>query len=93
MGQALRYQWSRPAKAGLMPADIGYINAHGTCAYLNDKSEIAANKTVFAEQAYKIPVCSTKSTTGHLLGASAQWKPYSAQMAIINNILPPTNNY
>jgi 3-oxoacyl-[acyl-carrier-protein] synthase II len=79
--------------AGLKPVDISYINAHGTSTYLNDKSETAAIKTVFGEQAYKTPVSSTKSMTGHLLGASGALEGMISALAIMDNILPPTINY
>ena len=73
--------------------DIGYINAHGTSTPLNDKSETAAIKTVFGEQAYNIPVSSTKSMTGHLLGASGGIEAVICALVIENGILPPTINY
>lgn len=79
--------------ANLKPEDISYINAHGTSTYLNDKSETAAIKTVFGEQAYKTPVSSTKSMTGHLLGASGALEGIISALAIVNNTLPPTINY
>jgi 3-oxoacyl-[acyl-carrier-protein] synthase II len=63
--------------AGMDIFCIDYINAHGTSTILNDLSETAAIKTIFGEEAYNIPISSTKSMTGHLLGAAGGWKPWS----------------
>ena len=79
--------------AGLGTGDVGYINAHGTSTPLNDKSETAAIKTVFGEQAYSIPTSSTKSMTGHLLGASGAVEAVFSIMTIREGVLPPTINY
>jgi 3-oxoacyl-[acyl-carrier-protein] synthase II len=79
--------------ADLDPAAIGYINAHGTSTPLNDKSETAAIKTVFGEQAYNIPISSTKSMTGHLLGASGALEAVFCILAMRDEMLPPTINY
>ena len=79
--------------ADLDVSDIGYINAHGTSTPLNDKSETAAIKTVFGEQAYNVPVSSTKSMTGHLLGASGAIEAVFCILAMRDEVLPPTINY
>src|SRR5258706_3659216 len=79
--------------ANLKIDEINYINAHGPSTYLNDKSETSAIKTVFGEQAYQIPVSSTKSMTGHLLGASGALEAIICTLAIQDNILPATINY
>ena len=79
--------------ASLKPEEIGYINAHGTSTLLNDKSETAAIKTVFGKVAYQIPISSTKSMTGHLLGASGALEAVVCAQVFQNNLLPPTINY
>jgi 3-oxoacyl-[acyl-carrier-protein] synthase II len=79
--------------AGLKPDEINYINAHGTSTQLNDKSETAAIKTVFGEAAYNIPISSTKSMTGHLMGASGSLEAAICVDIFQYDILPPTINY
>jgi 3-oxoacyl-[acyl-carrier-protein] synthase II len=79
--------------AGLKVTEVDYINAHGTSTPLNDKSETAAIKTVFGEQAYKVPISSTKSMTGHLLGASGSLEAVICAKVLNENIVPATINY
>jgi 3-oxoacyl-[acyl-carrier-protein] synthase II len=79
-------------KAGISPEDIGYINAHGTSTPLNDKTETLAIKKVFGQQAYQVPVSSTKSMTGHLIGGAAGLETAICVMAMQNGMLPPTIN-
>ena len=79
--------------ASLSTDEISYINAHGTSTPLNDKSETIAIKTVFGEAAYNIPVSSTKSMTGHLLGASGALEAIVCVKVLQEGILPPTINY
>jgi len=79
-------------QAKLQPKDVGYINAHGTSTPLNDRFETMAMKTVFGKFAYKIPVSSTKSMTGHLLGASGALEAVVSVMAIQQSLIPPTIN-
>ncbi len=81
------------ADAGLGLDDIGYINAHGTSTPLNDRSESQAIKSVFGEKAYSIPVSSTKSMTGHLLGAAGAVEAVICTETLRDGIIPPTINY
>lgn len=78
--------------AGVTAQDIDYINAHGTSTPLNDKSETLAIKQALGEQAYEIPLSSTKSVTGHLMGAAGAVEAVFSIMAIRNNFVPPTVN-
>jgi len=78
--------------AGLQPEDIGYINAHGTSTPLNEKFETQAIKAAFGDVAYHVPISSTKSMTGHLLGAAGALEAALAIMAIEQGMLPPTIN-
>lgn len=81
------------ADAGLPPEAIGYINAHGTSTDANDKNETAAIKAVFGEHARKLAVSSTKSMTGHMLGAAGSVEAGICALAIDRGVLPPTINY
>lgn len=78
---------------GLNPEEVGYINAHGTSTEYNDKFETMAIKKVFGEHAYKLAVSSTKSMTGHLLGAAGGIEAIFTVLALKEGVLPPTMNY
>lgn len=78
--------------AGLTASDIDYINAHGTSTPLNDKSETLAIKRALGEQAYEIPISSTKSVTGHLMGAAGAVEAVFSIMAMKEGFVPPTVN-
>ena len=79
--------------AGLNPEDIGYINAHGTSTQVNDRVETLAIKKVFGEQAYQMPVSSSKSMLGHLIAAAGAVELIISVMAMRRGVLPPTINY
>jgi 3-oxoacyl-[acyl-carrier-protein] synthase II len=78
--------------AGLTPKDVDYINAHGTSTELNDKNETEAIKAVFGDHAYKLAISSTKSMTGHLLGAAGAIELVASALIIQEGIIPPTIN-
>ncbi|MEF9863433.1 MAG: beta-ketoacyl-ACP synthase II [Christensenellaceae bacterium] len=80
-------------EGNIKPCEVSYINAHGTATELNDKTETAAIKKVFGESAYKVPVSSTKSMTGHLLGAAGGIEAIFCAMSIKEGFIPPTINY
>ncbi|GKV57898.1 3-oxoacyl-[acyl-carrier-protein] synthase 2 [Sporosarcina sp. NCCP-2222] len=80
-------------EAGIRPDQVGYINAHGTSTPYNDLFETIAAKTVFGEHAYKLAISSTKSMTGHLLGAAGGLEAIFTVKALQEGILPPTTNY
>ena len=73
--------------------EVGYINAHGTSTYFNDKLETLAIKTLFKEHAYKLNVSSTKSMTGHLLGAAGGIEAIAVALALKEGMIPPTINF
>lgn len=86
MGQAI-------TEGGISKEDVGYINAHGTSTYYNDKLETLAIKNLFGDHAKNINISSTKSMTGHLLGAAGGVEAIATALAIYNEIVPPTINY
>ena len=85
MNRALR-------KAGLRPEQVDYINAHGTSTQFNDRMETQAIKTSFGDHAYRLAISSTKSMTGHTLGAAGAVEAVISIMAIQTGIIPPTIN-
>lgn len=78
--------------AGINPEQVDYINAHGTSTYLNDKNETKAVKRVFADHAYELAMSSTKSMTGHLLGAAGSVEAIFSIQSLIDQVAPPTIN-
>lgn len=90
---AVRVMRNALRDAGIRPDDVDYINAHGTSTYYNDKLETFAIKQVFGEHAYKLAVSSTKSMTGHLLGAAGGLEAGISVLTLYHQIIPPTINY
>ena len=87
--QAMRLAF---ADAGIQPSDVDYINAHGTSTLLNDRIEIAAIREVFGTHAEQIPISSTKSSTGHMIGAAGAVELIACTQAIVDGKVPPTIN-
>jgi len=93
-GSGARRVMQRTLKdAGIKPDQVGYINAHGTSTPYNDKFETLAIKETFGEHAYKLAVSSTKSMTGHLLGAAGGIESVFSALTLYRNVIPPTINY
>ena len=91
-GAALAMSWAL-ADAGEDPSAVTYVNAHGTSTPLNDSAETAAIKTVLGEHAHSVAVSSTKSMTGHMLGAAGGVEAAACALAIANGVIPPTIHY
>ena len=89
---ALRCMQKALADARIDPKDVDYINAHGTSTSAGDKAEVAAIKSVFGDHAYKLSVSSTKSMTGHLLGAAGAVEAIFSVLALRDQVAPPTIN-
>ena len=79
--------------AGMQPDDIDYINVHGTSTHVGDISEAKAIKELFGDHAYQLNISSTKSMTGHLLGAAGAVEALASVLAVKNDIVPPTINH
>ncbi|GIV10062.1 MAG: 3-oxoacyl-[acyl-carrier-protein] synthase 2 [Fimbriimonadales bacterium] len=90
---AMRAMRNALRNAGLQPTDIHYINAHGTSTRYNDAKETLAIKRLFGEYAYQLPISSTKSVTGHLLGAAGAVEAATCVLALQHQVIPPTINY
>jgi 3-oxoacyl-[acyl-carrier-protein] synthase II len=90
---AVRVMTNAIKDAGIQAQDVDYINAHGTSTHYNDKLETLAIKKVFGDSAYSIPVSSTKSMMGHLLGAAGGVEAGIIALALHDQIVPPTANY
>ena len=90
---AMRVMCNALMEGGLSPEDVDYINVHGTSTYAGDIAEVKAIKTLFGEHAYKLNISSTKSMTGHLLGAAGAMEALLTVMAIKEGIVPPTINH
>jgi len=80
-------------KAGICPGEVDLINAHGTSTPLNDKFETAAVKSVFGDHAYGLSLISTKSMTGHMMGATGAVEAIACVLSIVNGVITPTINY
>jgi 3-oxoacyl-[acyl-carrier-protein] synthase II len=90
---AVRAMKAAVDRAGMKPEEINYINAHGTSTPLNDQYESTAIKKLFGDHAYELKVSSTKSMTGHLLGAAGGIEAIISAMAVNENVVPPTMNF
>jgi 3-oxoacyl-[acyl-carrier-protein] synthase II len=92
-GGMIRVMQRAMADAGIEPAEVDYINAHGTSTQIGDRAETLAIKSVFGSHAYELAVSSTKSMTGHLLGAAGGLEAAIIARAMLEGVMPPTINY
>lgn len=91
--EAMQMALNKASRFGVSLEDVDYINAHGTSTVLNDRGETMAIKKVFGERAYNVPISSTKSMTGHLLGAAGALEAVFCAKILTEGIIPPTINY